>query len=1374
MNLVGTLDVDDFTLPGGWGLTGCTLSFDTGSGNYTGAATLVIPDAFNLGVTFGLVCGRLNRLGVSLSNLGDTVPLGDTGWFLDGAGGSVSNLAPGSGPITFTGTLDFTLGPDETINLPGWLGLGSTIHTDLADLDLTASISTQALSGIGNLTVAGGLATATAKANYDFGSGNFTASASLSVLDGIFTGDTNLVANHGGAVLSGTGQVSLPLSNIESWLPDPTLASGSFLLNLVPSDLSGSYLDVWGSIWGLGTCGASINLGSGSVNLLNAQTVPKIDPPASATFSVAPATPWVLLDAQWTVASSNVPFEIQTPDGSLYTAANLPGNVSVVQQATSSTEVTLQVASPTAGNWSLILPDADPLGTVTFASVGGTVASNVQLAFLQATASAIAGGAVDPVAIVAIEDQNGDVISTDNSQVTLTLTGGPGNTNTVLTNQALNGIATFDGVAPQRAGSYTLQATDGTDIAASGAFTVAPAAVSSVTFVQQPTNVVAGKAIAPAIVVQTQDQYGNAISGDTVTLAVENYPSGTVYSTYLATTDTSGNATFANISLPVAGTYTLAATDGAISSGSSSSFTVFPASASMLVFAQQPSNAPAGTAISPDVVVDVEDQFGNLITTDNSTVVLSLKGDGILNGTPIVQAQDGVATFGGLSLNGSGVYTIGAGDGFISATSTPFTISKAEPTLTLSSPPPSITYDGTGDVTNWAIPSVSSVLDMPNPTGLPNVVFYSGISSAGTPLASAPVNAGTYTAIASYSGDANYTAQSTPVTFSIGQAMPTVTAHNANTTYTGSLQAYPGSDVTVAGANGLSKSDGSLSYTYNGSATVPTTSGSYAVLVTFTPTDATDYAIATGTATWNIIGAPAITSAAGTTFRVGSADRFTVTTTGYPVAAITESGKLPGGITFVDNHDGMATLSGTPTGTGVYTLTINAANGVLPATAPQTFTLTVDQMPTITSAASTTFTVGTSGSFTIKTTPGFPTTTTLSENGDLPSGVNFVDNHNGTATLSGKPAAASGGPYSLTINASNGVSPAATQKFTLSVNQAPSITSFASTAFAVGNPGSFTIRTTPGFPTTTTLKESGNLPSGVKFVDNHNGTATLSGTPAAGTGRTYSWTITAGNGVSSVTTQAFTLTVDQAPAITSAANATFKVGQAGSFSIKTTGYPVAAFAEIGSLPGGVTLIDQGNGTAILSGTPTTGSGKVYTFTVSANNGVAPATTQTFNLTVDQAPAITSPNNATFTVAQKGTFTVATTGFPAATLKESGNLPGGVTFVDNHDGTATLSGTPAAGTGRTYSLTISASNGVLPAVAQTFTLMVDAKSSSNTINGQPITSSPPTVTVTTAASPTAAPSLGEATANSSAIDAALRALLLDESSVTGKPRSPFES
>jgi hypothetical protein len=61
----------------------------------------------------------------------------------------------------------------------------------------------------------------------------------------------------------------------------------------------------------------------------------------------------------------------------------------------------------------------------------------------------------------------------------------------------------------------------------------------------------------------------------------------------------------------------------------------------------------------------------------------------------------------------------------------------------------------------------------------------------------------------------------------------------------------------------------------------------------------------------------------------------------------------------------------------------------------------------------------------------------------------------------------------------------------------------------------------------------------------------------------------------------------------------------------------------------------------------------------------------------------------------------------AVLSEIGVLPAGLTWTDNGNGTATLSGTPLAGAARAtpYSLTIEASNGVV-IVKQTFKLTID--------------------------------------------------------------------
>ncbi|MGO9877471.1 MAG: putative Ig domain-containing protein [Acidimicrobiia bacterium] len=88
------------------------------------------------------------------------------------------------------------------------------------------------------------------------------------------------------------------------------------------------------------------------------------------------------------------------------------------------------------------------------------------------------------------------------------------------------------------------------------------------------------------------------------------------------------------------------------------------------------------------------------------------------------------------------------------------------------------------------------------------------------------------------------------------------------------------------------------------------------------------------------------------------------------------------------------------------------------------------------------------------------------------------------------------------------------------------------------------------------------------------------------------------------------------------------------------------------------------------------------------------------------PAVTSAPTANAKVGSPFTFTVTTSGSPLPTLAiTAGTLPTGLTFTPNAtNGTATITGTPAAGTGGTYPITFTATN---PAgvATQTFSLFV---------------------------------------------------------------------
>ena len=269
--------------------------------------------------------------------------------------------------------------------------------------------------------------------------------------------------------------------------------------------------------------------------------------------------------------------------------------------------------------------------------------------------------------------------------------------------------------------------------------------------------------------------------------------------------------------------------------------------------------------------------------------------------------------------------------------------------------------------------------------------------------------------------------------------------------------------------------------------------------------------------------APTITSGASATFLAGVPGSFTITTSGNPTAGLAQDGLLPDGVTLVDNGDGTATLGGTPTAvtTGVYPLTFAAFNGVGPD-ASQSFSLTVGASPSITSASSVTFLAGQLASFAVTAT-GFPAPS-LSESGGLPSGLIFDPT---TGLLSGTPALGTGGTYTLSFAASNTTGSVA-QTFTLRINQSPAITSASGATFNLNAAGSLLVTTT-GFPTPS-LSVSGTLPAGVSFVDNGNGTGTLSGTPTVA--GSFPLSFSAANGIGSAAVQSFTLVVSGGPVAT--------------------------------------------------------------------------------------------------------------------------------------------------------------------------------------------------------------------------------------------------
>src|SRR5262249_31552744 len=120
---------------------------------------------------------------------------------------------------------------------------------------------------------------------------------------------------------------------------------------------------------------------------------------------------------------------------------------------------------------------------------------------------------------------------------------------------------------------------------------------------------------------------------------------------------------------------------GSLTAATSSNIVVSPAAATRLTILAQPSpTATAGVAFTLQPVIRIEDQFGNLRSSDNATVVTPTPsaGSGTLQGSTNVTAINGLVTFTNLSHTVATNITIQFTSGALtSATSTGVAVSPA-------------------------------------------------------------------------------------------------------------------------------------------------------------------------------------------------------------------------------------------------------------------------------------------------------------------------------------------------------------------------------------------------------------------------------------------------------------------------------------------------------------------------------------------------------------------------------------------------------------------------------------------------------------------------------------------------------------------------
>lgn len=350
---------------------------------------------------------------------------------------------------------------------------------------------------------------------------------------------------------------------------------------------------------------------------------------------------------------------------------------------------------------------------------------------------------------------------------------------------------------------------------------------------------------------------------------------------------------------------------------------------------------------------------------------------------------------------------------------------------------------------------------------------------------------------------------------------------------------------------------------------------------------------------------------------------------GNDTIEIVEDMPLPSWLSLVDHGGGSATLSGTPDfgDLGPHAITLRAQNGGVKAL--QSFTITVEDVnepPQFTSTAPTTGTRGQPYSYAVTATDPNPgAVIAISLQAPAPGWLNLVDNGNGTATLSGTPGFPDVGPQAVTLVASDGEL-SDEQAFTIDVadiNVTPAFTSTPVTSAATGVPYLYEVTATdPNLGATLAISSIGPLPGWLTLEDHGDGTATLSGIPQQGDVGDVYLVLEVSDGSLSAE-QPFAITVSSAnlpPQFTSTPTLRALIGQPYSYAVTVTDANLDAI-DIGAgstLPAWLSLVDNGDGTATLSGTPVAGDEGEVEVVLVASDGAA-ETEQAFTIeVVDEA------------------------------------------------------------------------------------------------------------------------------------------------------------
>ena len=381
-------------------------------------------------------------------------------------------------------------------------------------------------------------------------------------------------------------------------------------------------------------------------------------------------------------------------------------------------------------------------------------------------------------------------------------------------------------------------------------------------------------------------------------------------------------------------------------------------------------------------------------------------------------------------------------------------------------------------------------------------------------------------------------------------------------------------------------------------------------------------------------------------------------------------------------------LDGTPSSAAASTFTITATDGN-GATGSRAYSVTINAAISVNPASLPNGVVAVAYAQTVSATGGTGSYTYSVSAGSLPAGLAL---NASTGVITGTPTATATSSFTITATDGNGAT--GSRAYSVTINAAIAVNPASLPAGTVGSAYSQTVTATGGSGTYVFSVSAGTLPAGLTL---NAATGAITGTPT--TAATSSFTITATDGNGATGARAYTFTVNAAVVVNPPTLATGTVGAAYSQTVSAAGgngsyaYSVSA----GALPAGLSLNPA---TGLIGGTPTTTA--TNAFTIRATDGNGAIGSRAYSVTINAGIAVNPATLPSAAVSSTYSQSVSATGGSGSYTfsVSSGSLPAGLAL---NASTGLITGTPTAAGTSNFTVTATDGNGASGARAFTFTV-----------------------------------------------------------------------